>query len=65
MGPRDTHFVFVVYDPPPGTSFPYLAAAFVPGKAEPMVTPFKTAHEAEQFNVRIGKTAASQINKGA
>jgi hypothetical protein len=44
--------VFVVYNPP-RADFPYLSAVFVPGKAEPMVTPFKTAAEAEVFNINI------------
>lgn len=57
----DQHrYTFVVYDPPK-IGFPYLAAAFAPGKDEPAVTPFRTAAEAEAYN----KLIASELLKKA
>jgi hypothetical protein len=54
----DKNIVFVVYDPP-RPEFPYLSAIFVPGKEEPMVTPFPTAKMAEDFNKGMALTMSA------
>ena len=47
-----SELIFVVYDPP-REDLPFLSVVFVPGTEEPMVTPFNSAAEAEEFNQQI------------
>ena len=56
-----SRMIFVVYDPPK-PDFPYLSVVFHTDKMdEPMVTPFRTAAEAEAFNTQAAAKVATEV----
>ena len=54
--------VFVVYDPPIA-SLPFLSVVFVPGRENPIVTPFASAAEAEEYNKQLGIQFVKEAEK--
>jgi len=55
--------VAVVYDPP-SADLPYLSVIFVPGHEEsPTTTPFRTAAEAEAFNLHMANSIVERMRK--
>ena len=56
--------VFVVYDPP-AANLPFLSVVFVPGRENPMVTPFASATEAEEYNKQLGLQFVKETEKAA
>jgi hypothetical protein len=56
--------IFVVYDPPVA-DLPFLSVVFVPGRKIPLVAPFASASEAEQYNKQLALQFAEESEKDA